>query len=77
MAETRTSVFEDMAMAAGLKRKGAYTLPEIATATGISYDALRREANKGAIKTFLPPGRSRGYLVRPEWFDEWWEKGCS
>jgi len=26
------------------------------------------------LQTFLPPGRTRGRLVKPEWFEDWWMK---
>lgn len=59
----------------GLPVKGAYTISEIAAASGISPTTLRREASRGRLRTFLPPGRERGQLVKPEWFDEWFEEG--
>ena len=59
----------------GLPIKGAYTISEIATASGVSPTTLRREASRGRLKTFLPPGRERGQLVKPEWFDEWFARG--
>lgn len=59
----------------GLPVKGAYTISEIAAASGVSPTTLRREASRGRLRTFLPPGRERGQLVKPEWFDEWFEEG--
>ncbi len=67
----------EMAAQAGLKEKAAYTLREVSAASCIPYGTLASDARSGALKTFLPPGRKRGRLVRPEWFDEYWERGTS
>lgn len=64
-----------MARIAGLPAKGAYTLREVARASGTSYTTLYEDAVAGRLQTFLPPGRTRGRLVKPEWFEEWWKKG--
>ena len=60
---------------AGLPAKGAYTLREVARASGTSYTTLYEDAVAGRLQTFLPPGRTRGRLVKPEWFEEWWKEG--
>ncbi|WP_270207946.1 hypothetical protein [Eggerthella lenta] len=64
-----------MARIAGLPAKGAYTLREVARASGTSYTTLHEDAAAGRLKTFLPPGRTRGRLVKPEWFEDWWKEG--
>lgn len=64
-----------MARIAGLPAKGAYTLREVARASGTSYTTLYEDAAAGRLKTFLPPGRTRGRLVKPEWFEDWWKEG--
>lgn len=70
-----TSELLRMAQIAGLPQKGAYTLREVARASGTSYTTLYEDAVAGRLQTFLPPGRTRGRLVKPEWFEEWWKKG--
>ena len=64
-----------MARIAGLPAKGAYTLREVARASGTSYTTLYEDAVAGRLQTFLPPGRTRGRLVKPVWFEEWWKEG--
>ena len=64
-----------MARIAGLPAKGAYTLREGARASGTSYTTLYEDAVAGRLQTFLPPGRTRGRLVKPEWFEDWWKEG--
>ena len=64
-----------MARIAGLPAKGAYTLREVARASGTSYTTLYEDAVAGRLQTFLPPGRTRGRLVKPEWFEEGWKAG--
>ncbi len=68
-------IFAEMAKVAGLKPKGAYQLREIEAASGVAYSTISEDAAKGRIKTFLPPGRTRGRLIKPAWFDEWWGEG--
>lgn len=75
MEACATSELLEMAEIVGLPRKGAYTLREVARASGAAYSTLYEEAVAGRLKTFLPPGRTRGRLVKPEWFDEWWKEG--
>lgn len=67
------SMFEGMARRAGIPEKGAYSLLEVSTATGVSYDAVRRERKLGRLRAFVPRGGKRGYRVLPEWADEWIE----
>ncbi|TNU89008.1 DNA-binding protein [Eggerthella lenta] len=64
-----------MARIVGLPAKGAYTLREVARASGASYTTLYEDAVAGRLRTFLPPGRTRGRLVKPEWFEDWWKEG--
>lgn len=67
--------FAEMAEAAGLKRKPYYTVAEVARSTGIPDGVIRDAKDAGEITYFLPTGRSRGVLFKPEWVDEWLEKG--
>ena len=64
-----------MAQQAGLLKKNLYTIPEVAKATGVPYSTLLDEAAAGRLQTLLPPGRRRGRLVKPEWFDAWFAEG--
>ena len=65
------------ALAAELKlpRKLLYTLDEVSRVLGVPYNTLRDECTAGRLTYCLPDGRCRGYLVRPEWVDEWIEEG--
>lgn len=69
------SSFADMAAEAGLRPKRMYTIAEVARASGVPRSTLAEAAKDGDLKTFMPPGRLRGRLVRPEWFDEWMARG--
>lgn len=71
MAETAPA-FARMARVSGLKPKGAYRIHEVALACGASERTLSEEAASGRLRTKLPPGRARGRLVEPAWFDAWW-----
>lgn len=64
--------FARMARIAGLKPKGAYKIREISLACDASERTLAEEAASGRLRSKLPPGRVRGRLVEPAWFDEWW-----
>lgn len=68
-------MFEQMVERAGLKKKAAYSIREASEASGIPYGTLLADARLGTLKTFLPPGRKRGRLVTPEWFDAYWASG--
>lgn len=74
---TPEPVFAEMAKAAGLKSKGMYTLREVERASSVPFTTLSEDAKSGRIKTFMPPGRKRGRLVKPEWFDEWFREGLN
>lgn len=73
MAET-APIFARMAQIAGLKPKGAYKIGELSRASGMSYRTMCEAVSSGQIKSKLPPGRVRGKLVEPAWFDAWWEE---
>lgn len=64
-------MFAEMAERAGLPDKAAYTLREVSEASRVPYGTLAQCARDGTLKTFLPPGRRRGRLVTPEWFDDY------
>ena len=66
-----------MADAAGIPSKRMYSLTEIARATGIPRSTLQESVRDGDLKAFMPPGRKRGMLVAPEWFDDWMERGTA
>lgn len=70
-------MFAEMAAGCGLKKKSAYTLREVSEASCIPFSTIYSDARRGTLKTFLPPGRKRGRLVTPEWFDEYWERGTN
>lgn len=76
-AIVETTGFALMAREAGLRPKGMYTVREVATASGVAYRTLCEEVSASRLRTFLPPGRERGRLIKPEWFDEWFSAGVS
>lgn len=73
--QQEATTFADMAQIAGLPVKGMYNVREVATASGVAYTTLCEEARTGHLRTFLPRGRSRGRLIKPMWFDEWYAEG--
>lgn len=66
-----------MADAAGLASKPLYCISEVSKASGIPASTLYDERKAGRLKAFMPPGRKRGVLVAPEWFDEWMQEGMA
>lgn len=68
-------MFAEAAAAAGLPAKMAYTVRECSKASGCSVSMLHEAVREGDLKSFTPPGRVRGRLVKPEWFDDWFERG--
>lgn len=68
-------MFATWAAEAGLPAKAAYSVREVALATGVPVRTLYGEAAAGRLRTFRPAGRARGALVRPEWADAWMEEG--
>lgn len=75
--EERQCSLRSMADAAGIPAKRMYTLTEIARATGVPRTTLQESVRDGELKAFMPPGRKRGMLVAPEWFDDWMERGTA
>lgn len=63
--------FADMAAAAGLPHKVAYSTHEVAKATGVSHSAVCRCAAMGNLPSFLPRGMKRGRLITPAMADHW------
>ena len=64
----------DMAVAAGLPPRVAYSLRQTADYVGVSYATVREEARSGRLRTMpRPTGGLRGAKVRPEDVDEWIE----
>lgn len=68
-------VLDRMMLESGMPVKNAYRISEVAEASKVSNTTLSEDAKAGRIKTFLPPGRKRGRLVKPEWFEDWWKEG--
>lgn len=64
-----------MAEAAGMPRKGMYTLREVSDVTGVPYSTLLNESKSGHLESFMPSGRKRGIRVVPEWVDRWIAEG--
>ncbi|HIS39924.1 MAG TPA: helix-turn-helix domain-containing protein [Candidatus Aphodovivens avistercoris] len=77
MERTEATLLAAMAAAAGLPRKPLYTISEVADATGVPRTSLAEAARSGELRTFMPPGRKKGTLVRCEWFDDWFARGTS
>lgn len=68
-------VLDRMMAEVGMPVKNAYRIGEVSRASGVPLTTLNEDAKAGTIKTFLPPGRKRGRLVKPEWFEDWWKEG--
>lgn len=75
--EERQCSLKSMAKEAGIPDKRMYTLTEIARATGVPRTTLQESVRDGELRAFMPPGRKRGMLVAPEWFDDWMERGTA
>lgn len=71
----KPQTFRALAAELKLSRKLLYTLDEVSRVLGVPYNTLRDECNAHRLTYCLPDGRCRGYLVRPEWVDEWIEEG--
>ena len=69
------SAFLEAAQQAGFPVKLAYTVREVSKISGIPYSTLQAAVQCGDIQSFLPPGRSRGRLIKPEWFEDYWLQG--
>lgn len=69
--------FLDMAEAVGLPRKNAYRMREVALVTDCPLSTLYEEAAANRLKTFIPPGRTRGMRVSVESVEEWMKMGRS
>lgn len=67
--------FAEMAKAAGLIEKPFYTIREVSIATGVPQSTLRDECAARRLTVFMPPGKMRGMLIRPEWVDDWIDRG--
>ena len=65
--------FLDMAEAVGLPRKNAYKMREVALITDYPLSTLYEEVAANRLKTFIPPGRTRGMRVPVESAEEWME----
>ncbi|WP_165247529.1 DNA-binding protein [Adlercreutzia sp. ZJ141] len=69
--------FAEMVDEAGIRKKCMYTLGDVSAVTGVPMTTLYEEAASSRLRSFMPPGRKRGKLVRPEWVDEWMQEGIS
>lgn len=71
----KPQTFRALAAELKLPRKLLYTLDEVSRVLGVPYNTLRDECTARRLTYCLPDGRCRGYMVRPEWVDEWIEEG--
>ena len=71
------SAFVEAAQQAGLPAKLAYTVREVSQVSGIPYSTLQAAVASGALRSFLPPGRTRGRLIKPRWFDAYFNAGTT
>lgn len=67
--------FEDVAHALGLPPKLAYTVAEVSQVTGVPVNTIYDEIAARRLHCFLPRGRRRGQLLRPEHVDRWMDEG--
>lgn len=77
MDSNTESLFKRTANELGLQPKLLYTMKEVSRITGVAYSTLLDECTAGRLKYHLPEGRKQGRLFRPEWVDEWIEKGAA
>lgn len=67
--------FDTLARSAGLPKKRLYTVAEVSKVSGVPKSTLYDAISAGGLRSFTPPGRERGQLVAPEWFDDWMDGG--
>ena len=67
--------FTQVAEQIGLTRKLLYTLNEVSQVTGVPYRTLLAETNAGRLKCMQTEMSKTTRYVRPEWLDEWIERG--
>lgn len=67
--------FLQVAERIGLKTKLLYTLNEVSQVTGVPYRTLLAETNAGRLKCMQTEMSKTTRYVRPEWLDEWIERG--
>lgn len=75
MDSTTNDTFAATAKELGIRPKLLYSMQEVAQITGVAYNTLRDECDAGRLEYHLPEGRRNGRLFRPEWVDEWIERG--
>lgn len=61
----------DFAVAAGMPRKMAYPIADVAEITGVNKSVLYHEIDAGRLHPILRHGQKRGWLVRVEEIDRW------
>ena len=69
------TTFAEMAVKMGAPRKMFYYVAEVSAILGVPQNTLLSEIRAGRLRYMLPDGRRAGRLVRPEWVDEWIERG--
>lgn len=75
MDSTTAETFRQIADRLEMKPKLMYSIREVALVSGVPYDTLLDECKAGRLKSYLPPGHKQRRVIRPEWVDEWIERG--
>lgn len=66
--------FADMAVAAGLPRRGCYKVRDVRLVLGVSDFTVRRAIERGPLRAFLPKGATKGAFIDCASIDEWLEE---
>lgn len=67
--------FADVARERGIPMRQLYDVRTVAAVLGVPRKTLDGEIRAGRLRYHLPVGRRQGKLIRPEWVDEWIERG--
>lgn len=67
--------FAEAAAEMGLPKKLLYSVNDVCTVLGLSPQTMWDEIKAERITVFIPSGRKRGMLLRPEWVDQWIKEG--
>lgn len=62
------------AVAAGFPVQMSYTTAEMAAITGLDFQMLNAERKAGRLAATFPPGKEKGYRIRVDEMDRWFEE---
>lgn len=69
--EVATTLLDEVAQRAGIPRKAAYTLADVARVANCSLTTVCADVREGRLVAHAPAGRQRGKVVLPRDFEAW------